>query len=285
MARPAFYTAVGVAVIIYGIVAWQVWLRSIPAEAQIDILDVGQGDAIHIRTRTGDDILIDGGPDAMVVQRLGEVMPFWDRTIELMISTHPDADHITGLVSVLNYYTVERVAYEPLPQRTATQKFFYNTVAAKHIPVLTLQAGDYLQFNDQEDMAILYPTADTDFVGLPTNDTSITALYTFHGAVTTRFLTMGDMSSTIEDQLAEQGVFPNIDIQKVSHHGSKYSSSTDFLQVVDPELALISVGQDNPYGHPTAAALSRLSQFAQIYRTDQLGTITVDVSDEGYVVE
>lgn len=284
MARAAFYGLIIFSIGLYGAISWQHWRDSVPVTAQIHILDVGQGDAIHIRTQAGDDILIDGGPDALVVQRLGEVMPYWDRTIELMILTHPDADHVTGLISVLDYYRVEQVAYEPLPIRTATQEYFYQRVAERNTPVVAFKLGDQATLSDYETITILYPNVTTPLAELETNDTSITVLYTFTGQVTTQFLTMGDMASEIEDQLAAAGTLPNIDILKVTHHGSKYSSSESFLQVVDPELALISVGRDNSYGHPHADTLERLTPLAKIYRTDQSGTITVDISESGYVV-
>lgn len=284
MARAAFYSVAVVGLVLYGVVSWQQSRNVIATASQIHILDVGQGDAIHIRTQAGDDILIDGGPDALVVQRLGEVMPYWDRTIELMILTHPDADHVTGLITVLDYYTVERVAYEPLPIRTATQDYFYERVAQSQIPVTAFQLGDVVTLSDDETLEILYPSSLTPLTELETNDTSITVLYTFKGSVTTRFLTLGDMDGAIEDQLATADALPDVDILKVTHHGSKYSSSEQFLQVVDPELALISVGRDNSYGHPHADTLARLAPFAEIYRTDQLGTITVDVSARGYTV-
>lgn len=285
MARAAFYSLVIFGIGLYGAISWQQWRDSMPATAQIHILDVSQGDAIHIRTASGDDILIDGGPDPLVVQRLGEVMPYWDRTIELMILTHPDADHVTGLISVFDYYRVEQVAYEPLPVRTATQEYFYQRVTEHNAPVVAFKFGDQVTLSNYETITILYPQVTTPLAELETNDTSITVLYTFAGQTTTRFLTMGDMGSEIEDQLAASGILPNIDILKVTHHGSKNSSSESFLQVVDPELALISVGRDNSYGHPHADTLGRLAPLAQVYRTDQVGTITVDIADDGYIVQ
>lgn len=284
MARAAFYGGIGLVVLLYGIIAWQRWHSDTASAsaAAIHILDVGQGDAIHIRTLTGDDVLIDGGPDATVVQRLGEVIPFWDRTIELVILSHPDADHLAGLMSVFEYYDVERIAYEPLPATTDLRHEFHQLLAQQPTIILALQAGDELTLSPHETIDILYPDANTPLAQLPTNDTSIVVLYEFFGATTTSFLSLGDMSSEIEDQLVQRNRLPDVDILKVSHHGSKYSSSTEFLAAVNPAVALISVGQDNSYGHPHADALERLFAASHVYRTDQLGTISIRINNDGY---
>ncbi len=256
--------------------------------ASIAVLDVGQGDAIYLRTSRGDDILIDGGPDAMVVERLGEVMPFWDRTIELMILSHPDADHIIGLLAVFDYYTVKQVAYEPLPLRQPLQRVWQEKIQQYQVDQIHPAAGDSITLSDNETITIIYPTPESSLDQLPSNDTSIVLLYEYVGAnATTNFLTTGDISSQIEEQLVAADVLPVSDILKLPHHGSRYSSSAEFLAAVNPAAVVISAGRDNTYGHPHPDVLSRLADLPappQIFRTDQDGTIRFLLNDDGYTI-
>lgn len=285
MARAAYIISLGVVFTIASGVSWYTWEQRQLAGAEIHVLDVGQGDAIHIRTREGDDVLIDGGPDASVVQRLGEVMPFWDRTIELMIASHPDADHITGLVSVFDSYTVLQVASTPFQSGTALEEVLVERVAQAGASSLRLVAGDRVILGSKEIITILSPPAEN-IQQSTSNDASLVLLYVFFGSGTeTRFLSTGDITSAAEQRLVAARAIPNVDILKVAHHGSKTSSSEEFLAAADPDLSLISVGRDNQYGHPHAETLNRLSAVSEIYQTADRGTITVTISDEGYLLQ
>lgn len=265
---------------------WQNLVPTQSAQAEIDVLDVGQGDAIYIRASNGDDILIDGGPDATVLERLGQVMPFWDRTIELVVSTHPDSDHSAGLISVFQHYQVGTIMMNDMPVLTATYKRLVEEVAAEHCQVVHPQAGEVWQLGSGESFTVLYPWADTLLADLDTNDTSIFLEYKYVGnARTATALFTGDASELIEQQLVDVGVLSPVDLLKVGHHGSHFSSSQSFVDALQPHYAAISVGADNPFGHPTQEAMDRLQIYAQVLRTDQLGTLRFVVSAEGEVLQ
>lgn len=278
----------------YASVIQQRWQKSVAPQnntvndigvAQIQLLDVGQGDAIHIRSTTGRDVLIDGGPDATVVERLGTVLPFWDRTIELMVLSHPDADHITGLISVFDYYAVAQLVLVDLPVQTPLHKELLRRAQSQGTNIIYVRAGQHIALSHNEKLEVLYPLTSTPVAERPTNDTSIVLLYTFTrpaGLPHTTFLTSGDAAETVENELVAAGLIPDVDILKVGHHGSASSSSVAYIAAAQPEYAAISVGAENDYGHPTPAALNRLATTSEILRTDQVGTITFQLDEAGY---
>jgi len=253
------------------------------AQAEIDLLDVGQGDAIYIRASNGDDILIDGGPDNTVLERLGQVMPFWDRTIELVVSTHPDADHSTGLIGVFQNYQVGAIMINDMPIHTATYRHLITAIATESgCQVIHPQAGQTWQLGQQDYFTVLYPWVDTQLAELDTNDTSIFLEYHYVGTIkTATALFTGDASELVEHQLVDAAALTPIDLLKVGHHGSRTSSSQNFLDALQPRYAAISVGTHNAYGHPTQEAMNRLGRYAQIFRTDQLGMVTFDILSDG----
>ncbi|EKD76556.1 MAG: hypothetical protein ACD_43C00062G0002 [uncultured bacterium] len=261
---------------------------AISAEATIDILNVGQGDAIHIRSSTDTDVLIDGGLDATVVERLGEVLPFWDRTIEVMMLSHPDSDHITGLLTVFDYYTVKQLILVDVPATGALQTELLKRATAQGTIINYLRADAELTLSPVESITVLYPFINTNVADLSTNDASLILLYSFNrtdGQKPTTFLTSGDASEVVEAELVALNLVPDVDILKAGHHGSASSSSSGYLAAAQAEFAVVSVGEDNDYGHPAASALERLAITSQILRTDQQGTITFKVDAAGYSLE
>jgi len=274
-------------------------------------LDVGQGDAILIKTGDGQNILVDGGPNQSVIYGLGRHLAFYERTLDLVILTHPDADHVVGLIDVLKRYRVKKVLLTVARTQAPEFPVWQQTLAAEGAEVILASAGQVFSFGGEAEQAgnqtstggaltseqaaasdeqvpqtkitILYPFKETDIVGLPVNDTSIVARLD-HGE--NSWLLTGDLPTDIEEEmLAREHSLLDTDILKVGHHGSKYSSSAPFLQAVTPEMAVISVGVDNRFGHPAYAALERLRQSgAEIWRTDQEGDICL-VSDGEKVAE
>lgn len=252
-------------------------------------LDVGQGDAILIKTGSGQNILIDGGPNQSVIYALGRHLAFYERTLDLVVLTHPDADHITGLIEVLKRYQVKKILLTQKETTAPEYPVWKKAVEAEGAEVILAQAGQILNFNTstedliQPKITVLYPIEENSLNNLPTNDTSI-ILRLDHGE--NSWLLTGDLPSEREDELlAKEKDLLDTDILKVGHHGSKYSSSANFLQAVTPELAIIQVGVNNRFGHPTFAALERLRQAgAEIRRNDQLGDICL-VSDGQKVAE
>jgi len=250
------------------------------ATLRVDILNVGQGDAILLQTPTGENILVDGGPDDSVLAELGKILPLWDHTLDLVVATHLDADHITGLVSVLKRYQVKEVL-TPLPSKSTKISEAWQQAVLAEPAVNYVDAADDFAWGDVS-WDTLLPLSSNDTLGADTNNTSIVAKLTYQGI---SILLTGDMEAPEENLLMQIYPATSIDVLKVAHHGSKYSSATAWLNMLDPGTALISVGK-NSYGHPSPDALNRLEQVgADIYRTDQNGTIEVIFGDNGYFIK
>lgn len=252
---------------------------SAPAE-KIVFLDVGQGDAILLQAGT-EQVLIDGGPDATVLRRLGEEMPALDRTIEVVVATHPDKDHIAGLVHVLERYNLELVI---LPQVSHTSQLqaawlthIQDALAKKHTQYRFAVAGQRIELDDLT-LDVLHPGVGETF-GKKTNNASVTLRGNYCAAgPTTRsqcisFLLTGDAEAVIERQLVQKsGSMLDVDVLKAGHHGSKTSTSPEFLAATSPSTVVISVGRDNQYGHPYPDVLERLKKY-QVWRTDERGSV------------
>lgn len=235
------------------------------------ICDVGQGDSIFVRTPNGSDILIDGGPDDSVLNCLGKHMPFWDRTLEIVILTHPDADHVTGLIDVIKRYKLIHFYTSDVKTETAVYAQFLKTLEQYKIKQNYLWQGDKFKFTDGLSFETLWPTRE--WKGLTTNSFSVTELLTYKNFKV--FLT-GDLDA---EQVSEiSSLVGDIDFLKIPHHGSRFGLTADIINILSPEMAVISVGK-NSYGHPTQFILDLLkSANINTFRTDQLGDIKI-VSD------
>ncbi|MCR4323148.1 MAG: MBL fold metallo-hydrolase [Candidatus Azambacteria bacterium] len=236
-------------------------------------LDVGQGDATFIETPRRHQILIDGGPDTRVVSELAEVMSFWDRSIDLIVLTHPQEDHMFGFIEVLRRYDVANVLMTGVNYHTRTYEEFKKAIEKEGARVILARAGEKIKFDDGVEMDILFPTntiAGTD-APADVNDTSVASRLRF-GERT--FLFMGDAGIQEESALVYSGEDIDIDVLKVNHHGSRTSTSLLFLEKTTPTLALVSVGAKNKYGHPHQDTLTRLAEVP-IYRTDTQGRVAV----------
>ena len=220
-------------------------------------------------------MLIDGGPSPQAIGlELGRKMPFWDRTIELMILTHPSADHITGLVEVLNRYQVKQVLYPDVAFDSGIYDEWLRLVEEKKIKSTLAQVGQQINLGNEVSIEVLNPqsppltSTDSDV------DNNAAILHLSMGEVS--FLLTADMMWEAELELIMQRANLKSTVLKVGHHGSDTSTTTEFLAVVNPQLAVISVGADNKFGHPRDEVLSRLEDrlgTENIYRTDEDGTV------------
>jgi len=278
----------GVVLLILVVANIFIWRTVLAAQAdtfQIHFFDVGQGDAIYIRTPVKQDILIDGGPDSSVLAKLGEAMPFYDRKIELMILTHPHADHLEGLVDILQRYKVEQVLYSGVDYKSATYDEWQKLIATKDIPTKTALAGQVVQLGSAQ-INVLFP--DRDFSGKTIkelNNSSVVGRLVY-GA--NSVLLTGDAESEVEKSLLEKysGDKLQSNIFKAGHHGSDTSNTRNFMQAVDPEIVVISVGEDNKYKHPTPSTLETFANSdIGVFRTDQGGDIKCWLDEEDYECE
>jgi len=242
---------------------------------EITFFDVGQGDAILIETPGRNQILIDGGPDSTILEKLNK-MPFWDRTIDLLILTHPDNDHITGLVHVLSSYKVENILWTGAVKQAAVFEKWQELIEKENARILTAKAGQEITA-DRTLLQVLFPFDSLE--GKSVKDTNNTSIVLKLDIGEISFLFAGDVYESTERELVRRGIDLSSDILKVGHHGSKTSTSTEFIGEVLPETAVISAGSDNSYGHPHKETLDTLEKYdITIFRTDLQGDIKI-ISD------
>jgi competence protein ComEC len=242
-------------------------------DLRVIFFDVGQGDAALIRTPSHHNILIDAGPDTGVLSKLGQALPFYDRRIDLAVLTHCHADHEGGLAAILERYDVGQVIWSGVGDDSPGCVAWQDVSARKNIPVRVVSLGMDYSFGDTT-LDILYPTSYGSVAGSKDlNQTSIVSRLVYGNA---SFLFTGDSPVEVEEALLrQQGVTLKSDVLKVGHHGSRYSSSVEFLQAVSPRDAVISVGTGNSYGHPHLSTLKRLESLGvRIFRTDAAGDVS-----------
>lgn len=246
--------------------------------------DVGQGDAIFIRTPNGSDILIDGGPDDSVLSCLGKHMPLWDRDLELVILTHPHGDHFTGFFSVLKAYKVKAFATENLDNKTLGFGELMKVIKNQGIPSRFVLAGDRFILKDGITFEIVGPTQK--FLDQTSPGGTIGESNEF-GSVLTKIvygkfaalLTGDSQVSELEQTIGnELNMTSSLSVLQIPHHGSRFGLNQEILDVLSPSLAVISVGK-NSYGHPTRFMLDLLkSANIKTLRTDQNGEVEI-ISD------
>jgi len=244
------------------------------------ICDVGQGDAIFMRTPSGSDILIDGGPDDAVLGCLGKHMPFWDKTIELIMLTHPHADHLTGLIDVVKRYKVLAFGYEKIGNPTGAYKKLIDELEQNHVKQIFLWQGDQFLLQDGVIFKTLWPTKEwfdqnsISETSSDANDFSMIELLTYNHF---KALFTGDAQAQAMEKI--DSTTGRIDVLKVPHHGSQTGLTSEILDILNPKLAAISVGAKNKYGLPTTFILDLLkSKNIKTLRTDQRGDIEI-ISD------
>jgi competence protein ComEC len=247
-------------------------------ELKVSFLDVGQGDAILI-SQGSNQLLIDGGKDGKVLlEKLGRYIPFWDRNIEVMLATHPDQDHIGGLVDALRTYRVQTVLKTNAESDSQIYKKLEEEIGKSGAQKVETKKGLTIKFSNEAAAGILFPIDSlSETVDNASNDNSVVVKLTY-GENT--FLFTGDLPSTQESVLINSGQNLSAQILKTSHHGSKYATSNEFLEAVKPQEAIISVGKNNSYGHPNQEVLQRLLQYKiNILRTDEKGDIIYECID------
>ncbi len=242
-------------------------------ELFVAFLDIGQGDAIFIETPNGNQIIVDGGPDNSISQHLAKLMPLFDNSIDMIFVTNPDKDHIAGFIDVLEKYEVGAVVEPGTMPETAVYKELEKKIDEEVKGVGTkkiiARRGMDFKIDNEVHLIILFP--DRDVSTFSTNDGSIVAKLVYKN---TSVMLTGDTTDDMEGYLVELDEFSHkkfsqalsgmffldSDILKVAHHGSKTSTSEIFIKAVSPDVAVISAGENNRYGHPHEDVLGRLSK-------------------------
>ena len=271
--------AAGAAIFLLGInfLIWSgVFEKTLAPNLAVYFFNVGQGDSIFIASKDGTQILIDGGPNSKVLAELAKVMPYYDNSIDIILLSHPHADHLSGLIDVLKRYKISKVIESGVAYSTPERDSFEEMVVQKNIERIDIDRPATIAFGDMV-LKILYPDVSfEDRTVKDVNETSLVILLEFEGR---KVLFTGDAGKATEDRLLALDSLEDVDVLKVGHQGSKFSSSLNFLNKILPEYAVIEVGK-NSYGHPTRETLSRLANVgARIFRTDQNGTIRLEINN------
>lgn len=285
---------VSLALIFLGAIFFSQQARFNDGKLHVVFCDVGQGDAIFIRTPKGADLLIDQGPNDSVLSCLSNHMPFWDRTIELAILTHPHADHFSGLFSILPRYNVLSFATENLSNKSEGFSRLRGEIDSRKIPLRYLYAGDSVKIGEGTRLEILAPS--TDFLQRTSPGGEIGESGEFASLITllrfgeTSFLLTGDsQAAQLDEAIREASSAPNgagVGVLQVPHHGSKTGLTADIVDRISPRLAVISVGKNNRYGHPSNEVIEILRKArylsagrqVKILRTDEIGEVEI-ISD------
>lgn len=240
---------------------------------KVVFLDVGQGDAIYIEAPNGRQMLVDGGPDASLLSRLSQVMPFADRSIDIIVATHPDQDHIGGFPLLLDTYKVSNIIENGSISNSKTYMSLEEKIQNKKINKIIAKRGMHIILDKNKNiyLDIIFP--DRDISNFESNDASIVGKLVYGE---NSFMLTGDATTYTENLIGwnELDQTLNSDVLKLGHHGSKTSSGVSWLEKVNPEIAVISVDQNNKYGHPHKEILDRLSSLKiPFLKTSDFGNI------------
>jgi competence protein ComEC len=222
---------------------------------QVSYLDVGQGDATFIESPSGTQVLIDGGKNSLVLRGLSKAMGFFDRDIDMIMITHPDLDHIGGLIDVLRKYEVSTIVMTENEHATPAVAVLKEAIEKENADIIFARAGQKFDLGDGTILEILFP--DRDPTHLESNTSSIVAELSYGDS---EFLFTGDSPKSIEEYLVSvSGTQLDSDVLKVGHHGSKTSTADTFVSAVTPSFTVVSAGKDNSYGHPHQEVTSLLN--------------------------
>lgn len=260
----------------------QIWSVS-DGRLHIIVCDVGQGEGIYIRTPGGASILFDGGPDEAIVACLSKHMPFWERNIDLMILSHPHADHYTGLVGIMRRYNVKKFITEDVQGSKVALEPLQRAILGEKVVREVAYAGDIIRTSDGVVLRVIGPTetfleSKRRSGNIDPSDVSLQVLVSYESFDA---LLTGDSNADQMEEALEMSL-PSIEMLQTPHHGSKNGLSAHVVQVLRPSFATISVGKNN-YGHPSPFVLD-LYKDAQIpfQRTDQKGDLKLTTDGKTY---
>lgn len=246
-------------------------------------LDVGQGDSIFIEAPNGFQIIVDGGPNSDVVRSLSKVIPYYDRSIDLLIASHSDSDHIAGFVDLMERFRITTYAQNFVEDEDALNSHIFDLIEEKKIDQVFLKSGDKIAIDPIENiyLEVLWPPEN--HLESENNDNSLIIRLVYNDI---SFLLTGDASIYIEENLIsilKKKILA--EVLKVGHHGSKTSTAPNFVKMVDPEYAVISAGKDNRFGHPHEEVIEILlaykkSHKIKILETAVLGSIVFETDGE-----
>ena len=254
--------------LLISIAVWSAVFRMPDGSLHIKVFDVGQGDSIFIRTPSGYKILIDGGSNDKVLDYLGKQLPFFDKTLDLVVLTHPQSDHLAGLIEVAKRYEIKRLWVSYSENDTAQYSEWENVLGTQGLEGRVVWSGDQLIFSDNVVLQVQWPREESASDDL--NTTSIVILIDykdFEGLLT------GDADNQVQPYTESTS---EVEFLKVPHHGAKTALDKAFTSKLSPEISVISVGSRNRYGHPAQNTIDLLKSLgSELHRTDEDGTVEI----------
>lgn len=270
-------------IILIIIIIFNVFLLSysaIPKDLRIYFIDVGQGDSCLIIAPNNKKVLIDGGegePEVLLSYLLDRRI----KTLDYIMISHFDSDHCNGLIEVIKNLNVKNILISKQAYFSDEYKNIASIINSKKIKVIFVKQGDNLRIDKNVNLKIFYPTGELEYDDL--NNNSIVAKLIYNSF---SILFTGDIEKSEKDLIDKykNGELKS-DILKIAHHGSKTSSSEEFLEAVEPKIALIGVGKNNTFGHPNNEVIKRLEEInCKIYRTDEMGEIQIMINKQGKIL-
>jgi len=273
MKKTPFRIIISIVLIILNFFVWQSVFDGNDGNGLLKIifLDVGQGDSILIDDSFGNQVLIDGGTGENILEKLDKYLPFYDRTIEMVLLTHPDYDHLGGLLKVLESYSVDTFVYSGLKKDSNSYEALISLLDENELEITIAKQGQIIELGNGAKLHVLYPEDSLEnFETEKFNEYSIITKLVFNDF---EALLPGDAGFPLEVRLLNSGIDLSADLLKIGHHGSRYSTHSLFLMKVDPDVAVISSGE-NSFGHPHPDVLGKLEDILTL-RTDTEGDIEV----------
>ncbi|MFA7682256.1 MAG: MBL fold metallo-hydrolase [Candidatus Peribacteraceae bacterium] len=253
------------------LIAHEIWFLP-DGRLHVRVLDVQQGDSILLQSPSGKQVLVDGGPDLSTLEYLGKYMPFFDRSIDLVILTHPHDDHIAALPEILRRYSVGALLLAGTRSETPRYLALLEEASQRHVPIIFADPAQDIALGDGTVLDILWPDTQATQDKNPNNASVVIRVLSAQETV----LLSGDIEEPAENALLASGADVRAEFFKMPHHGSDTSSSTGFLLAINPQEAFLSVGKENSFGHPRPSTLARYSHFGiPLHSTAQEGTLSV----------
>jgi competence protein ComEC len=255
------------------LVVWLIFTDTSEEQFKVRFYDVGQGDAALITTPDGYNVLVDGGPNNKVSEYLNHDLPINDRSLDLVILTHPQSDHMYGLINVIKNFEVKKIITSNVSHTTSEYKLWIDTVNNQGLSLIYAKAGDTLSLGSNTNIRFNWPKTNQPQSVSDLNTASLVFTLSYNSL---DILMTGDADSQVQPY---DNNFDTVEVLKVPHHGSKTALDKDFLSKINPKVSIISSGRNNRYGHPHEDLVEQLQDIkTKIFRTDQEGTIEI-VSD------
>ncbi len=261
-------------IIIYLYLSYQYYQNNYNLE--VSFIDVGQGDAIFIKTPNKKKIIIDFG-DQKGVKELNKKIPWWSKEVDLLIITHPHDDHIAGIDNVIKKYKIKNILLSGIEYDSPLYLDLLEKIKLKNIPIIIPSKNSEIILDEKCLIKIIYPFENLEKKEVANlNNSSIVTQLDCNNS---KFLFTGDIENEVEKEIITKNINIKSDVLKIAHHGSISSSDEEFLEKVDPKIAIIMVGKNNKFNHPSLRILKRLEKRnILIFRTDQDGSIKI-ISD------